>query len=63
MGGGITYADICVASILHGVSKRFPDVWSQVCMQALTLFPGRNCVALRVLSRYIPKNISDLFKI
>ena len=30
VGGGITYADICVASILQGVSKKFPDVWTTV---------------------------------
>jgi len=34
VGGGITYADICVGSILHGVSKKFPDVWSQVSAKA-----------------------------
>ena len=30
VGGRITYADICVASALHGISKEFPDIWSKV---------------------------------
>ena len=30
VGGRISYADICVASALHGISKEFPDIWSKV---------------------------------
>ena len=30
VGGRITYADICVASALLGISKEFPDIWSKV---------------------------------